>query len=203
MRLITAAAHLIVIAAVCTRQTFTIVAQGGTFFSPAPIARGVTTSRPDRTANGRRSQIVLFTRRLIRTYLHAAGIETGYGFFAPNVPAALRLNAELHTADGAIHTQLLAGDSSETGLRLASFLDALGRTRADDIRDAMFQFIAKAMFDEHGDASRVRLGLEKITPPTLAEFREGKETAYELVCLYEFKRENAERATDQRDDVDQ
>ena len=35
-------------------------------------------------------------RRALLTYLHIAGIDRGYGYFAPNVPAGYKLVFELH-----------------------------------------------------------------------------------------------------------
>ena len=38
-------------------------------------------------------------RRALLTYLHIAGIDRGYGYFAPNVPAGYKIVFELHYPD--------------------------------------------------------------------------------------------------------
>jgi hypothetical protein len=45
-------------------------------------------------------------RNGITVYLHSAGIEAGYGFFAPNVPPNYKLVFELHYPDGRIDYEI-------------------------------------------------------------------------------------------------
>ncbi len=45
-------------------------------------------------------------RRALLTYLHIAGIDRGYGYFAPNVPAGYKLVFELHYPDGRVQYEL-------------------------------------------------------------------------------------------------
>ena len=45
-------------------------------------------------------------REALATYLHIAGIESGYGYFAPNVPGSYKLVFELHYPDGRVQYEL-------------------------------------------------------------------------------------------------
>jgi hypothetical protein len=78
------------------RDTFRVVAEGPTIL-------------PHSFQNfSREAQVVLSmalgqklpagnpVREVVSTYVHVAGIETGYGYFAPNVPGSYVLVFELH-----------------------------------------------------------------------------------------------------------
>src|SRR2546430_4950778 len=51
-------------------------------------------------------------RNLVTSYLNAAGIEAGYGFFSPNVPSNYKLVFELHYARSEEHTTELQSQSN-------------------------------------------------------------------------------------------
>ena len=67
-------------------------------------------------------------REALNTYVKLAGIETGYGYFAPNVPGGYRLVFELHYPDGRVEYELPSVRSAAAGLRIAGLLDSIGRT---------------------------------------------------------------------------
>ena len=50
-----------------------------------------------------------------------AGIETGYGYFAPNVPGGYRLVFELHYPDGRVEYELPSVSSAAAGLAHSRF----------------------------------------------------------------------------------
>ncbi|MFL6545737.1 MAG: hypothetical protein ACJ8LM_11235, partial [Candidatus Udaeobacter sp.] len=66
-------------------------------------------------------------REALNTYLQLAGIEIGYGYFAPNVPAGYRLVFELQYPDGRVEYELPSVSSAAAGLRIAGLLDTIGR----------------------------------------------------------------------------
>ena len=61
----------------------------------------------------------------VATYLHAAGIQAGYTFFAPNVPAYHRLTLELFYEDGRIEHESPRLRTKAAALRLDSLVDRL------------------------------------------------------------------------------
>ena len=79
--------HFLLIVTVCSRETLWLIARGLTIFpssfkSYAPIA-GTEVA----TVTGQNLATLNPLQRAFATYLHIAGIERGYGYFAPNVPA--------------------------------------------------------------------------------------------------------------------
>ena len=67
-------------------------------------------------------------REALNTYVQLAGIETGYGYFAPNVPSGYTLVFELHYRDGRVEYELPSVRSAAAELRIAGSLDDIGRT---------------------------------------------------------------------------
>jgi hypothetical protein len=83
--------HFFLILTVSSRETLWLIARGLTIFpssfkSYAPTAGTEVTIVP-----GQNLAKLNPLRRGLVTYLHIAGIERGYGYFAPNVPAAYKL----------------------------------------------------------------------------------------------------------------
>jgi hypothetical protein len=74
-------------------------------------------------------------RGALLTYLHLAGIDRGYGYFAPNVPAGYKLAFELHYPDGRVEWELPGVNSAAAGVRVATLLDEIGRTHSDPLRE--------------------------------------------------------------------
>jgi len=134
-------------------------------------------------------------REALNTYVQVAGIETGYGYFAPNVPAGYRLVLELHYPDGRVEYELPSVSSAAAGLRIAGLLDSIGRTPYDALREILVKTLAQAIWREHPDLESVRAILESIRLPTAREFTEGKRQSYEFLYAYDFNLENAPAKT--------
>jgi hypothetical protein len=132
-------------------------------------------------------------RRALATYLHLAGIETGYGYFAPNVPGSYRLVFELHYPDGRVEYELPSVSSAAAGLRIAGLLDTIGRTAYDVLREHLVKTLALSVWREHPDAKTVRAVLGSTSLPSVSEFEHGKRESYEFLYAYDFVLEN-ERA---------
>jgi hypothetical protein len=129
--------------------------------------------------------------RLTKTYLHLAGIESGYGFFAPNIPFGYRLTLELSDEQEVLQTGVLSPERGETGLRLASFLDGLGSDSYREIRDPLFKLVAISLFNANPAATRVRATVETIILPTPDQFLAGMRRHNEIAYAYEFSRERS------------
>jgi len=84
-----------------------------------------------------------------------AGIETGYGYFAPNVPAGYRLVFELHYRGGRVEYELPSVSSAAAGLRIASLVDSIGRTPYDALREILVKTLAQAIWREHPNVEKV------------------------------------------------
>ncbi|PYS67936.1 MAG: hypothetical protein DMF73_18025, partial [Acidobacteria bacterium] len=94
--------HFFLVTAVCLAGIFSLIAKSSTILPSACeksareaelivswlLAKQAVASNP--------------IRQGIATYLHAAGIQAGYSFFAPNVPSQHRLTLELFYDDGRV-----------------------------------------------------------------------------------------------------
>ena len=177
------------------RDTLRVVAQGPTilpvffknFSQKAETALSATLGQKLPASNP--------VREALNTYVQLAGIEIGYGYFAPNVPAGYRLLFELHYPDGGVEYELPSVSSAAAGLRIAGLLDSIGRTPYDALREILVKTLAQAIWREHPDLESVRAILESIRLPTAREFTEGKRQSYEFLYAYDFNLENAPAKT--------
>ena len=125
-------------------------------------------------------------RQAVSAYTHAAGIESGYGFFAPNVPNSYKLVFELQYPDGRVEHELPQVHSAAAGLRLTNLFDYIGRSHYSALREVMLKLLAFAVWREHPEATLVRTVFGIVHLPTAAEFAEGKAESYEFLYAYDF-----------------
>ena len=127
-------------------------------------------------------------RRALLTYLHIAGIDRGYGYFAPNVPAGYKLVFELHYPDGRVEYELPGVNSAAAGLRIGSLLDEIGRTRSDPLREYLVKTIAASVWREYPGVKTVRAVFGSLNLPSPEEFERGKRESYDFLYAYDFSR---------------
>jgi hypothetical protein len=125
-------------------------------------------------------------RRALLTYLHIAGIDRGYGYFAPNVPATYKLVFELHYSDGRVEYALPEVNSAAAGLRVATLLDEIGRTRYDPLREYLVKMLAASVWRDHPDVKTIRAVFGLLILPSMAEFESGKRESYDFLYAYDF-----------------
>jgi hypothetical protein len=138
------------------------------------------------TALGARLETRNPLRLVLTTYVHAAGIEKGYGFFAPGVPNSYKLVFELHYSDGRIEYKLPRVQDEASGLRLISVLDHIGRTEFDPLREAMLKTLAYSLWQEHSDATKIRAVFGYVMEPTAEEAALGKKESYRFLYTCDF-----------------
>jgi hypothetical protein len=178
--------HFLLITSFSLRDTLWLVAHGPTIFpssfrSYSQKAEGVIS--------------VLLCQRLaasnpvrqgIATYLHIAGIETGYGYFAPNVPGSYKLVFELHYPDGRIEYELPQVYGTAAGLRVAGLLDRIGRTPYDALRELLVKMLAQSIWRQHPEVKTIRAVFGSIRLPSVNEFEHGKRESYDFLYAYDF-----------------
>lgn len=125
-------------------------------------------------------------RNVVTLYLNAAGIEVGYGFFAPNVPNNYKLVFELSYPDGHREYDLPHVGEAGTGFRLESLMDRIAETSYQPLREMMFKMLAYSVWQEHPDATAVRTVFGYIIWPSPEEFERGKRGSFEPVYAYDF-----------------
>ena len=83
--------HFLLITAVCFAGLMSLIAEGATIL---PSALNKYAGKAELVAAwllGKQADAASPVRYGVATYLHAAGIQAGYTFFAPNVPGYHRL----------------------------------------------------------------------------------------------------------------
>ena len=178
--------HFLLIVTVCSRETLWLIARGLTIFpssfkSYAPIA-GTEVA----TVTGQNLATSNPLRPVLGTYLHIAGIERGYGYFAPNVPAGYKLIFELHYPDGRTEIELPRVNSRSAGLRFATLLDKMTETEYDPLRTMMVKMLAFSVWQDHPSANKIRAVLGSVDLPSPAEFRVGRKESYRVLFAYDF-----------------
>lgn len=125
-------------------------------------------------------------RQGVTAYLHMAGIETGYGYFAPNIPTTYKLVFEVHYPDGHVERELPTVSGAAAGLRVAGLLDEIGRTEYEPLRQLMIKMLAHSIWREHPKATMIRAVFGIASLPTVPEFEQGKRQEYEFLYSYDF-----------------
>ena len=132
-------------------------------------------------------------RQGIATYLHAAGIQVGYTFFAPNVPSYHRLNLELFYGDGRVEHESPRLRGKAAALRLDSLLDRLAEERYEPIREVLVKMLALSVWRQHTDVKKIRAVFGAVTPPGTTEFEHGKAETFEPMFSFDFSLRDEEK----------
>src|SRR5205809_5497091 len=134
--------HFFLITAVCFAGLFSLIAEGATIL---PSALDTCARKAELVAAwllGKQAGAPSPVRRSIATYLHAAGIQSGYTFFAPNVPSYHRLRLELYYEDGRIEHDSPHVSGKAAALSLNSLLNKLPDARYEPLREVVIKMLA-------------------------------------------------------------
>jgi hypothetical protein len=178
--------HFLLIITFSCRDTLGLVARGPTIFPPSFKRFSQKAETALSAVLGQRLAASNPVRQALATYLHIAGIETGYGYFAPNVPGSYKLVFELHYPDGHVEYQLPRVSSAAAGLRIAGLLDEIGRTPYDALREYLVKMMARSVWREHPAVKTVRAVFGSIRLPGVTEFEHGQRESYEFLYVYDF-----------------
>jgi hypothetical protein len=179
--------HFVLILLVTCYQTLSVIAQGDTILprswdsslryadtmAAAALGQSLATSNP--------------VRQAITAYTNIAGIDTGYGFFAPNVSVSHKLVFEVRYSDGRVEYELPRVGGAATGVRLPLLLDSIASTRYDPLRETMLKMMAFSIWREHRDASVIRAVFGFVKLPSIADFERGTEESYQFLYAYDFR----------------
>jgi hypothetical protein len=178
--------HFLLIITFSCRDTLGLIAQGPTIFPPSFKTFSQKAETAVSAAVGQRLAASNPVRQALATYLHIAGIETGYGYFAPNVPGSYKLVFELHYPDGRMEYELPRVSNAAAGLRLAGLLDQIGRSRYNALREHLVKIVAQSIWSEHPEAKTIRAVFGSISLPSVSEFEQGKRESYQFLYGYDF-----------------
>lgn len=177
--------HFLLLLTVCCRETVRLV-RGGLTILPRFVSSesGNAEARASATSHGhfRLSSI----EQVPVAYMHLAGIESGYHFFAPNVPDGYKLFFELHYPDGRIEYELPRVSGKAAGLRLDSLLDHMGDIPDNTFREVAMKMLAYSAWHDHPRATKVRALFSVIKWPSADEYAQGQRQSYEFLSAYDF-----------------
>jgi hypothetical protein len=172
------------------RETLRLVAEGPTIL---PTSFKTFSRKAETTVSialGQHLAPLNPIRQAVATYLNVAGIEAGYGYFAPNVPVSYKLVFELHYSDGRVEYELPSVSGAAAGLRLASLLDNIGRTPYAALREHLVKMLALSIWREHPEVKTIRAVFGSIALPSVSEFEHGKRASYTFLYAYDFSLQN-------------
>jgi hypothetical protein len=190
-----AGVHIFLITLICLRGTFALVAAGATILPSAlntcarsgevvlasVLGKDLAASNPWRLG--------------IASYLHAAGSQAGYGFFAPNVPGSHKLILELYYQDGHLEYDVPRVKGGAAALRLDSLLDRLADPLYEPLREVTVKMLVLSVWHEHPDVKKVRAILGSVYPPNISDFEHGKREMFQPLFSYDFSIRNEENGS--------
>ncbi len=132
-------------------------------------------------------------RKGIATYLHAAGIQAGYTFFAPNIPGYHKLTFELYYEDGRVEYASPRVGGKSAALRLDSLLDRLADKRYEPLREVVVKMLAFSVWRDHPDVKKIRATFGAVSPPGISDFENGKAESFQPMFSYDFSLRGEEK----------
>lgn len=178
--------HFFLITAVCFAGLFSLVAEGATILPSALDAYARKAELLAAWLLGKQAAAASPVRRSIATYLHAAGIQSGYTFFAPNIPGYHKLTLELHYQDGRVEYQSPQVNGKAAALRLEGLLDRLAENRFEPLREVVVKMLALSVWRERPDVKKIRADFGSVSPPSISDFEHGKGESFQPMFSYDF-----------------
>ena len=185
--------HFFLLTAVCVAGVFWLIAQGSTILPSACNEYAHKAELGATWCLAKEAGASNPVRRSIATYLHAAGIQAGYSFFAPNVPTQHRLTLELFYDDGRVEYESPHVRSKAAALRLESLLDRLPEQRYEPVREVLVKMLALSVWREHPEVKKVRATFGSVIPPGINEFKEGKLEIFQPMFSFDFSLRDEQR----------
>src|SRR5436189_3101791 len=178
--------HFFLITAVCFAGLFSLIAEGATIL---PSALDTCARKAELVAAwllGKQAGAPSPVRRSIATYLHAAGIQSGYTFFAPNIPGYHKLVLELYHQDGRVEYESPHVTGKAAALRLDSLLDRLADARFEPLREVVVKMLALSVWRQRPDVKKIRAVFGSVNTPDISEFQRGKRESFQPMFSYDF-----------------
>jgi hypothetical protein len=184
--------HFFLITAVCFAGIFSLVAEGTTILPSALDNYARKAELIAAFVLGKEAAASSPVRQGIATYLHAAGSQSGYTFFAPNVPGYHKLTLELYYEDGRVEYESPRVSGKAAALRLDSLLNRLAENRYEPIREVVVKMLAFSVWRERPGVRKIRTIFGSVTPPSIGDFEQGKKESFQPLFSYDFSLRNEE-----------
>jgi len=185
--------HFFLITIVCFAGLFSLVAEGATILPPALNKYARNAELLAAWLLGKQAAESSPVRQGIATYLHAAGVQAGYSFFAPNVPSYHKLTFELFYDDGRVEYESPRVRSKAAALRLDSLLDRLAESRYEPLREVVVKMLAFSVWRERPEVKKIRATFGSVNPPDISEFEHGKAETLQPMFSFDFSLRERER----------
>jgi hypothetical protein len=178
--------HFFLITAVCSAGIFSLIAQSSTMLPSALDKYARKAELIAASVLGKEAAASSPVRQGIATYLHAAGIQAGYSFFAPNIPGYHKLTFELYYEDGRVEHESPQVNGKAAALRLDSLLDRLADQRYEPIREVVVKMLALSVWRDRTDVKKIRATFGAVSPPDISDFEHGKGESFQPMFSYDF-----------------
>src|SRR5215468_764019 len=178
--------HFFLLKAVCLAGLFSLVAERATILPSRLDAYARKAELLSAWLLGKHAAASNPVRRSIATYLHAAGIQSGYTFFAPNIPGYHKLIFELNYQDGRVEYESPHLRGKATAFGLDSLLTRLGDDRYEPVREVVVKMLALSIWRERPDVKRIRATFGSVRPPSISDFEHGNTETFQPLFSYEF-----------------
>jgi hypothetical protein len=178
--------HFFLVTVVCFAGIFSLVGEGATML---PSGLDKYARKAEVVAAfflGKEASAHNPVRRGIATYLHAAGIQAGYSFFAPNIPDYHKLILELYYEDGHVEYESPHVRGRAAALRLDSLLGRLADDRYEPLREVVVKMLALSVWRERPDVKKIRATFGAVSPPGINEFEHGQGESFQAMFSYDF-----------------
>jgi hypothetical protein len=161
-------------------------AEAPTIFSPLFKRFWTNTAEFSSSALGENLALSNPFRNLVAVYLHTAGAEAGYGFFAPNVPSNYKLVFEIRYTDDRRDYDVPRVADAATAFRLESLLERIDGIPYEPMRRVMVQMLTYPAWQRHPDAIFIRSVLGYTLWPSPEDYLKGERESFEPVYGYDF-----------------
>ena len=193
-----AGVHFLLLTAVSLRGIFSLVAEGPTILPSTLDKYARKGELVTASVLGKEMAASNPVRRGIVTYLHGAGSQSGYTFFAPNVPGYYKLILELYYQDGRVEYDLPHVTGGAAALRLDGLLDRLANPAYEPLREVVVKMLAFSIWRERPDVKKIRAIFGSITPPSISDFEQGKRESFQPLFSFDFSLRNEENQSTTR-----
>ena len=185
--------HFFLITVVCLAGLFSLIAERATILPSALDTHARKAELLAAWLLGKQAAPSNPIRRSIATYLHGAGIQSGYTFFAPNIPSYHRLTLELFHQDGRVEYDSPHVSGKAAALRLDSLLDRLADNRYEPLREVVLKMLALSVWRERPDVKKIRATFGSVNLPSVSDFEHGKGESFQPMFSYDFSLRDEEK----------
>src|SRR5215468_4622365 len=177
--------HFFLITAVCLAGLFSLAAEHATILPSRLDAYARKAELVAAWLLGKHASAPRPVRQGIASYLHVAGIQSGYTFFAPNIPGYHRLIFELNYEDGHVEYDSPHFNGKATALHLDSLLARLGDDRYEPLREVVVKMLALSVWRERPEVRKIRATFGSFSPPSVSDFEHGRGESFQPLFSYD------------------